>query len=881
MSRTCGLTLLLAFLLSAGTSGQEAIRKSAPQIDLSGDPLPEGAIARLGSLRFHHVGGILGAAFAPDSQSILVVGHASKELSLRFWDTASGKEVFHFEPEQPKVAESFRAAEFAPDGQTVAVCREQAIDLYERKSGKRVRTFEVKGREGTSEIISFAFSPDGKLLAAGCLEPKDENAIRVWEIGTGVELVRFASPGVNLNSVTFSADGKKLFSRPTANPSLLRAFTRAGVPYALCVWDVATRRKLREIDSPSGWIAFAPDGEIVAQQENGIHLMSTSTGKTICRIEGDHPYFAFAPNGKTLVSLDEGMKLRQWDAMTGKGIRHFDGQLGPQSRLLGFSPDGKRIAVVVGGKQKNGAIRLWELATGEEIPFFTGHEADVTHLAYASDGKTLASASMDQTVRLWDPASGKQLRVLHGHRGTVFAVAFAPDGKTLASSSADGTTRLWDIDSGREVASFEQPHFGRAQLGAALSFAPDHKTLTAVGSDGKLAAWDWREQKEINRLELDKPPFAVAGFRPHPPFIPSAVFVTNPAAILTLSCEGWERLDAQDSLYLWDPATAKLLRAIPVREVKEKISTTSCAALAATTDGRLLGASQVSLFPGLHYRDPALRLWERATGKEVLRMAGTIANALAFSPDGKLLAADHGGIDRESGAVRFGTTINLWDTFSGKSQGTLSGHAAQIHTISFTPDGKTLASGSADHTILIWKTPAPKQPDRGVQPTAKRLQAWWDELAGADAARAHQAAGELVLASTPAVRFIREKLQSPDVDPARLAVLIKDLDSTRFAAREKAIRELAGMEEFAEPALLRALKAAPSLETRRRIEHLLERIPELTPRQLQRLRALTVVERIGTPEAREALGVLARGEPEARLTREAQDCLQRLKPRLP
>ena len=284
---------------------------------------------------------------------------------------------------------------------------------------------------------------------------------------------------------------------------------------------------------------------------------------------------------------------------------------------------------------------------------------------------------------------------------------------------------------------------------------------------------------------------------------------------------------------------------------------------------------------GAAYHDPTLCLWERVTGKEVLQIKKAMSSAFAFAPDSRLLAADDGGVSFFHGSVgspSFGSTISLWDTLNGERQSTLSGHTAQVRCLAFSPDGKTLASGSADHTILIWNAPPLKEAKaNAVKPTAEQLQRWWEDLAGADAAVAHQASAKLVFSPTSAVAMLRAKLRPISaVDPNKIAPLIKDLDSSQFQVRDQAIRQLEALEDLVEPALLAALAATPSLEKRRRLESLLEKAAAHSARQMQMLRALTVLERIASPEARQVIESLSRGTPDARITREAQASLRRV-----
>jgi hypothetical protein len=160
--------------------------------------------------------------------------------------------------------------------------------------------------------------------------------------------------------------------------------------------------------------------------------------------------------------------------------------------------------------------------------------------------------------------------------------------------------------------------------------------------------------------------------------------------------------------------------------------------------------------------------------------------------------------------------------------------------------------------------------------------AGWADLADADSAKAFRAIRTLVRARQQSVLFLKERLRPiPPVAAEKLAARIADLDSERFETRSKAAAELEKLEERAEPALRRALRERPSsLEMRRRIETLLQRLdgPITSGETLRRLRAVEVLEHIGSPEARRVLRTLAEGAPEAILTREAKAALDRLSP---
>src|SRR5262249_25578280 len=235
-------------------------------------------------------------------------------------------------------------------------------------------------------------------------------------------------------------------------------------------------------------------------------------------------------------------------------------------------------------------------------------------------------------------------------------------------------------------------------------------------------------------------------------------------------------------------------------------------------------------------------------------------------------------------ALDRGGDVQLWEVASGKTRGRFTGHRGRVWSISFAQDGRRLASGSADHTAIIWDITGRLRDGRlpAVELSAKELDGLWADLAREDAIRAHRAIWALSAAAKDAVPVLRKQVQpASGVDEKRIAKLIGDLDSDTFSVREKASEELAALGEAAEPAIRKALQGEPTLELRRRAEALLAKIKERVraPQQLRPLRAIEVLEHIGTAEAREVLQTLAKGAAGAELTQQAQAALNRLSTR--
>jgi hypothetical protein len=214
---------------------------------------------------------------------------------------------------------------------------------------------------------------------------------------------------------------------------------------------------------------------------------------------------------------------------------------------------------------------------------------------------------------------------------------------------------------------------------------------------------------------------------------------------------------------------------------------------------------------------------------------------------------------------------------TGKMRRTLKGHGGEVTGCVFSPDGRFVLTASSDATVLVW--------DLGVQSeqkprelTRKALASLWDDLGNADAARADRAIWTLVAAGQQAVPFLRKNLPPAPAPHADWRAWVKDLDSEQFGVREKASRALEALGERAYPLLQKTLTDAPSLEVRKRIERLLGRLnyPLKSPKTIRELRAVEVLEHIGTAQARQVLQKLSLGAPGSRLTDAAMASLERL-----
>jgi hypothetical protein len=496
---------------------------------------------------------------------------------------------------------------------------------------------------------------------------------------------------------------------------------------------------------------------------------------------------------------------------------------------LAFLPDGKTIV----SAHSNGGLQFHD-AAGKKIADLAVPGSGVLAVAVAPDGKTLASGGRDGAVRLWDVETRKERKALTGHQQPVSALAFAPDGKSLASGGYDGTIRLWDLPDGKERKSWG----ATASRVTSLAFAADGKTLASAGAR----------------------PMPVAGFA----------------------------LASADNARLWNVADGKALAALGA----------SGSTVALGPDDRLLAVGGYQMDVGGPMDQGPIRInqttlipaWrvtliDRDTSREVLRLNS--GGALALTPDGRFLVTGRGTQLHTQGltGVHFGggpepqQGVTLWEVQTGLTIQKLNLADGNPTVLAVSPDGTHLAVGSRDGKVhLASLTPEGWDAAAAKRAGAKELEQAWADLAG-EPLRAYRGTWTLTAAAERSLKLLGEKLAPVKVDLPRIRKLVADLDARRFPVREAALKELRQMGYDAEPELRRLHKGKLSLEVSKRVEELLAALADRQPppEALRPLRAVLILERIHTLEAKQLLERLTTGEPEARLTREATLALARLK----
>jgi WD40 repeat protein/serine/threonine protein kinase len=536
-----------------------------------------------------------------------------------------------------------------------------------------------------------AFCPDGQRLASA----SDDKKVRVSNIFTGEELLSLNMAGRYPTDLTFSPDGRRLAASEGGpdNSNFLK------------VWDTSTGEELLTLKEYASALALSPDGTRLAASidgYDGTKVWDVSTGEELLALSGHSARFscnAFSPDGTQLATASGDTMLKVWDARTGTELHTLDGHNGPVLDVT-FSPDGNLLA------SASETAKIWDASTGAEVLTLTGHDNFVSVVAFSPNGERLASAANDKTVRVWDAATGEELLILKGYSDLFGDVAFSPDGLWLYFISRDGTVSRWDSTKGEEVLKLK----GHRSPVMNVVFSPDGTQLASVSADAEVKIWDGATGHDL---------FTLDGSRVDKVSSNEYTLYDSSTQMCVSYGQGGERLMSSsrtNTLTLWDISTRQELLSVEGhmgalsndgRRLATMRNGLKLAVLDASSGRELRTIVMhghivtshccVALSPnGRQVATTIARgacVWDTHTGRELFALRGHKGEvrSVTYSPDGERLA---------SGS--FDGTTRVWDATTGRELLTLKGHTSGVRSVTYSPDGERLASGSFDGTTRVW-----------------------------------------------------------------------------------------------------------------------------------------------------------------------------------
>jgi WD40 repeat protein len=818
--------IVLASVLSAGSLPSLIARDTRP----TGKKASPRLLYRLGDKASARRPLVSRLSYSPDGKMIAAGGPQS---SVQVFDTATGR-LLHtllIHPKDPRQNHPLRDLGFALNGQVlVALLRDGTTRTWQTDGWTELPSFNT---ECYGSAVDF--SPDGSLLAV----PDRNNTVLLWDLRSRKKRRSLAGVEGTVSALTFSGDGKTLAA--------------ASTECKVWIWDVPRGKLLKTLSLvPPGTkgrqlvyaLAYTPDDRslIAFGSNRKIQLWEVASGRLRLEIDlprGASSKMAVSPEGRTLYLLGSG-KVYRLDLVHGKEHAPLTVPITLRDALA-LSPKGDQLAaggVGLGLLELKDPTKFIELP---RLPRIQRHQGRIRSVSFSGNSAMVLTAADDGLFFLWDVSTGSLLRLIDPKnprqwRGVNRAI-LTPDGKQFVAGTYAGELVVWEVATGKQVRELK----GARGPIATIALSPDGKVLAAGGQQGEIVLWELADGKLKTRL---KGP----GHQ-----VESLAFSPDGTRIVSAGMDGTVRL--------WDlekggqgPILAR--GKFPVRHV------------AFSPRGKVIA-----------FYDIRLHLADAGTGKEI-RVLGDAKKpstilAMAFSPDGWTLA---------TGA--YNGEVTLWDLPTGEPLCRWTEHDGRVTSLAYSPDGKYLVTGGDDKTPLVWyvqpyaRTGVPplQVVEKPEEPSAE-MRELWKKLGDEDAKVAYDAILTLVGRPREAVPLLSYYLAAAP-SQAQAERLVADLKSSRAAVVEDAQMKLEALGADAVPALREALKKERNRRLRRRLQRVLRRLPTQaspTPKdRLRQLRAIEVLEKIGTPEAREVLRRTLSNTTDGKLREEITRTLQRL-----
>lgn len=513
-------------------------------------------------------------AFSPDGQEFATWSTGGV---VRVWDSNSGQELNNITMFRARNVSSLA---FTAKGYLAAANRDGWIGLWDLLDKRGLPKWSQR-LTGTSPVLSN----DGRWLALADVD----GTVAVWNISERKmnRALKFCCIRYPLYEMKLSPDAMKLATVSADGTTTL--------------WDLATGQMIRTIPAKGAAEAFSPDGKRFAVDDSlAVKVYDVATGRQLLSLRGHQgsiTSMAFSPDGLRLATASDDRTTIVWEVRS-REVASFHGA---QSLIksVGFSPDGRKLAIGAG----SGMVEVWDGDLGLRLFARQGHNAPVIHAAFSSNGRLLATVSINGSVIFWNAETGnaetgRNFTILPLQRSGNVNAVISPDLQRLAFAfSNDKAVQVSNILDARKAVTIP----GRHSPITSLAFSADGSTLATGSSDGDTRIWDAVSGKELRTL------------RGHQKAITGLALSPLLSSVATISDDGKAKL--------WDTATGAELRTLGGR----------FKSAAFAPDGRTLA---------LATSDHSTELWDPTTGEQLLTLRGheDAVTSIGFSADGRRLA---------------------------------------------------------------------------------------------------------------------------------------------------------------------------------------------------------------------------------------------------
>ena len=445
-------------------------------------------------------------------------------------------------------------------------------------------------------------------------------------------------------------------------------------------------------------------------------LASVAYGQgTRARLSGHSaavPAGTFSPDGDEVLSGSCGQEeaqgactageLIRWDVDGGEEAAHWAAH-DDWVTAVAWHPDGDR-ALTGGG---DGSLIIWDMASNTAVIEQQVHDGAINAIAFSPDNAMAAIAADDGTISLVDVAAGKIMRRFEGHEGAVLDVAFSPDGQQLVSGGADTLIMLWDVASGDTLNTFA----GHTHFINGVAFLDEGAAIVSGSEDQSFRKWDIAtgEQRQLREtgdstegMALSPDGHNMIHYVAHVIYSwdpgqfdgPHQKLIGHESQIYDLAFSN----DGQLALSTSEDGTVRVW-SMGGSDVQQTTLGFSAIGVAVSPDGSALAISSWG---------PNVELWNVATNEPLQTLSGATGilgpGAVDFSADGRYVVGGSGDFFQESDA----SSVVVWELATGKMVCNFQEHVTEARTVAFSPDSKTLLSGSmgseGEGDLILWNT---------------------------------------------------------------------------------------------------------------------------------------------------------------------------------